>query len=222
MSQNVQPNLFGEPEAPPATASGLFAEVVFNRPLDHGYTYAVPERLRDSVAVGKRLLAPFGKGDRPILRFCVGLGDTGPQRAVKEIWQVIDEEVLLTPDLLRLTRWMADYYLCGWGQVLNAVVPAGARDQAGTREIAFLEAVPDERVAAAPAEADREADRRVADPATAPAGAGRQGARPQGQLRHPARSRRWSTRGCRAPAAAAARHLHRACPKPSTNRPTSD
>ena len=28
---------------------------------------------------------------------------------------------------------MADYYLCGWGQVLNAVVPAGARDKAGTR-----------------------------------------------------------------------------------------
>jgi primosomal protein N' (replication factor Y) len=36
---------------------------------------------------------------------------------------------------------MADYYLCGWGQVLNAVVPAGARDQAGTREIIYLEAV---------------------------------------------------------------------------------
>ena len=56
---------------------------------------------------------------------------------------VLDDEALLTPDLLRLTRWMADYYLCGWGQVLNAVVPAGAKEQAGTRAAAFLEAVPE-------------------------------------------------------------------------------
>ena len=27
---------------------------------------------------------------------------------------------------MKLTRWMADYYLCGWGQVLHAVVPGRA------------------------------------------------------------------------------------------------
>jgi primosomal protein N' (replication factor Y) len=56
---------------------------------------------------------------------------------------VLDDEALLTPDLLRLTRWMADYYLCGWGQVLNAVVPAGAKDRAGTRTLTFIEALPE-------------------------------------------------------------------------------
>jgi len=40
---------------------------------------------------------------------------------------------------MKLTRWMADYYLCGWGQVLHAVVPAGVRDRAGTRIAAFVE-----------------------------------------------------------------------------------
>src|SRR5262249_10868791 len=67
---------------------------------------------------------------------------TSPERPVKELRRVLDDEALLTPDLLRLTRWMADYYLCGWGQVLNAVVPAGAKEQAGTRATAFLEAIP--------------------------------------------------------------------------------
>ena len=38
--------------------------------------------------------------------------------------------------LLKLTRWMADYYLCGWGQVLNIVLPAGAKKQAGTVSVA--------------------------------------------------------------------------------------
>src|SRR6185503_3072236 len=40
-------------------------------------------------------------------------------------------------------RWMADYYLCPWGQVLEAVVPAGVRRDVGSREVALLSAVPD-------------------------------------------------------------------------------
>src|SRR5437868_4748239 len=104
----TQRNLFGEPETPAAPpVAGLFAEVVFNRPLDHAYTYAVPDALRGRIAVGKRVLAPFGKGDRGTVGFCVGLQATGPEREVKEVVRVLDEDVLLTPGLLRLTRWMA-------------------------------------------------------------------------------------------------------------------
>jgi len=103
----------------------------------------VPDGLRDRVAVGKRVLAPFGKGDKPTVGFCVRVAKTGPDREVKSLLRVLDDEALLTPDLLRLTRWMADYYLCGWGQVLNGVLPAGAKQQSGTRAVAFLEAVPE-------------------------------------------------------------------------------
>jgi primosomal protein N' (replication factor Y) len=122
---------------------GLFADIVFDRPLDHAYSYAVPEELHDQLAVGKRIVAPFGRGDRATTGFCVGLSHEKPARTVKEISRVLDEEALLTPHLLRLTRWMADYYLVSWGQVLNAVVPAGAKQQAGTRSAIFLEAVPE-------------------------------------------------------------------------------
>jgi primosomal protein N' (replication factor Y) len=137
MPEATQRDLFGEP----AVSSGLFAEVVFDRPLDQAYSYAVPAALVDAVAVGKRVQAPFGKADKSMVGYCVGLGRTPPGRPVKELRGVLDDEALLTPDLLRLTRWIADYYLCGWGQVLNAVVPAGAKQRAGTRALAFLEAV---------------------------------------------------------------------------------
>jgi primosomal protein N' (replication factor Y) len=133
--------LFGQAEAPPA--SGLFAEVVFDRPLDHAYTYAVPELLRDLISVGKRVQAPFGRGDKNSVGYCVNLTANVPQREVKSLVRVLDEEALLGDDLLHLTRWMADYYLCGWGQVLNAVVPSGARSKAGTRAATFLAAVPE-------------------------------------------------------------------------------
>ena len=40
--------------------------------------------------------------------------------------------------MLRLTQWIADYYLCDWAAVLEAVVPAGVRGQAGTRLATLL------------------------------------------------------------------------------------
>ncbi len=144
MTQLTQREFFEEAApAAPRTATGLFADVVFDRPLDHAYSYAVPQSLRDQLAVGKRVLCPFGKGDRATAGFCVGLSKAAPQREVKELLRVLDDEALLTPDLLRLTRWMADYYLCGWGQVLNAVLPAGAKQQAGSKSLTFLEVVPE-------------------------------------------------------------------------------
>jgi primosomal protein N' (replication factor Y) (superfamily II helicase) len=137
----MQPSLFNDVEQPGQAVSTQFVEIVFDRPLDHAYTYAVPFELQDQIAVGKRVLAPFGKGDRGTVGFCVGVTETKPERKVKAIAQVLDDEALLTEHLLKLTRWMADYYLCGWGQVLNAVVPAGVRKQAGTRVVPLLELV---------------------------------------------------------------------------------
>jgi primosomal protein N' (replication factor Y) len=146
MTPATQHDLFGPIETPPTAHAGLFADVVFDRPLDHPYSYAVPDGLRSQIAVGKRVQVPFGRGDKATVGYCVGLGDKPPDRAVKEVLRVLDDEALLTDNLLRLTRWMADYYLCGWGQVLNAVVPAGAREKAGTKATAYLEAVPEAEV----------------------------------------------------------------------------
>ena len=132
---------------PAATGSGLpgtlYAEIVFDRPLDQAYSYRVPDDQRERIAIGKRVEAPFGRGDSGTVGYCVRLTEEKPTRTVKSIARILDDEVLLTDPILRLTRWMADYYLCGWGQVLQAVLPAGVRDKAGTREVVFVEAVPE-------------------------------------------------------------------------------
>src|SRR5262245_61251681 len=142
----MQRDLFTSGATPAPPVSGLFAEVVFDRPLDTAYTYGVPEELREAVTIGKRVQTPFGRGDKQTVGFCVGVTETPPGRAVKLITRVLDDEPLLDDNLLRLTRWMADYYLCGWGQVLNAVVPAGAKDRAGIKKIVFVEATPEEEL----------------------------------------------------------------------------
>ncbi|WP_238537821.1 replication restart helicase PriA [Zavarzinella formosa] len=123
--------------------AGVYADIVFDRPLDHPYSYSVPEELQSEIAVGKRVEVPFGRGDTGTTGYCVRVHEIPPLRAVKAIRKILDEQSLLTDSLLRLTRWMADYYLCGWGQVLQAVLPAGVRDQSGTREAAFIQAVPE-------------------------------------------------------------------------------
>jgi primosomal protein N' (replication factor Y) len=140
----MQADLFIDPspEAPPQT--GLFADVVFDRPVDQAFTYLVPEELRPSVAIGKRVRAPFGRGaGKAVVGYCVGLSESAPGRKVKPLLAVLDEEALLLPSLLRLTRWMADYYHCAWGQVLNAIIPAGARHGAGSVRRLFVELDPD-------------------------------------------------------------------------------
>ena len=76
--------------------------------------------------------------------YCVAVGyKSAGGRKLKAVAQVLDRQPLVSPPILRLTQWMADYYLCPWGQVLEAVVPAGVRQQAGTRDVTLLSAAED-------------------------------------------------------------------------------
>ena len=118
----------------------LQADVVFNRPLDSPYSYLVPDNLRDLVRPGCRVKVPFGRGNTPTLGYCVGLHDSIPShRKLKSLLEVCDRQPLLDAEMLALTRWIAERYLCSWGQVLECVIPAGVKRQAGTREIVCFE-----------------------------------------------------------------------------------
>ena len=91
----------GEPED---RSGGIGAGFVGDRPLDHPFTYGVGEDLHATIAVGKRVLVPFGRGDRATVGYCVRLSDTPPDRpGIKDVLSVLDEDALLTDNLLRLT-----------------------------------------------------------------------------------------------------------------------
>ncbi|MBY0514357.1 MAG: primosomal protein N', partial [Gemmataceae bacterium] len=95
----------------------------------------------------KRVEAPLGSRTTP--GFCVRVTDRPPAfdpGKVKPITRVLDGDALVDDHVMTLTRWMADYYLCGWGQVLHAVVPAGVRENAGTRQAVFVEPVAKDRL----------------------------------------------------------------------------
>ena len=123
----------------------LVATVILEQGPDAAYDYLVPDRFCDPdrtdrlLQPGRRVRVPFGRSNRKVVAYCVQLEirSVDPGR-LKEVAEVIDATSLLSPAMLRLTRWMADYYLCPWGQVLEAVVPAGVRKRAGTREVQML------------------------------------------------------------------------------------
>jgi primosomal protein N' (replication factor Y) len=101
------------------------AEVVVELPLETSLDYRIPAALQPRCAVGQRVLVPVGT--RQHLGYVVGLKHTSAVPSLRELLEVLDETPLLTPELLQLTRWVAEYYMCPWGQVLKAAVPEGFR-----------------------------------------------------------------------------------------------
>jgi primosomal protein N' (replication factor Y) len=120
-------------------AEQLVAGIVLATGPAQEFDYLVPDALRDLVAPGRRVLVPLGKGNRRVQGYCVRVESrpAGP-RPLKPLSEVVDRRSLLSPAMLRLTRWIADHYLCPWGQVLETVLPAGVRGQAGTRMATLL------------------------------------------------------------------------------------
>jgi primosomal protein N' (replication factor Y) len=93
-------------------------------PLDKTFTYRVPPAGADHALPGCRAIVPFAN------RSLTGIIVEDPTALttvehIKDVLDLPDAEPLLTADLLALTRWIADYYCCSWGEALKAALPAG-------------------------------------------------------------------------------------------------
>jgi primosomal protein N' (replication factor Y) len=107
-----------------------FAQVVVEIPLETPLDYHIPPVLQPCCRVGQRVLVPVG--NRQLLGYIVRLSNTSEVAKPRDIAQILDDVPLLTQDLLQLTQWVADYYMCPWGLVLKAAVPEGFRVRSTT------------------------------------------------------------------------------------------
>jgi primosomal protein N' (replication factor Y) len=99
-----------------------FCDVAVPVPLDMAFTYRVPA---DAVpVVGGRVLVPFRQ--QRMTGIVVDLHDRQPSVTTKNILSVLDPRPVLDQALLRLGRWIADYYLAPLGEVFRTMLPLSA------------------------------------------------------------------------------------------------
>ncbi|SMO47006.1 primosomal protein N' [Melghirimyces algeriensis] len=89
---------------------------------DKAFDYLVPKELSPEIEIGCRVKVPFGP--RKIMGYVVGFPEKPATRRLKPILDVMDIAPPLTPELVKLARWMSQAYLCPLITVLHAMVPA--------------------------------------------------------------------------------------------------
>lgn len=117
---------------------GLYAAIAVEAPVTKVYHYSIPEKLAGRVKPGSRVIAPFGP--RRIRGFCVELSEECPidPKRCRDIIDAGPEGEIVFPELLRLTKWAADYYHTGWGMMLAAAVPSAVRKGAKMETVLHL------------------------------------------------------------------------------------
>ncbi len=103
----------------------VFAEVILPLPMPQLYTYSVPLHLREFVKRGVRVEVPFQK-TKLYAGIVSQISLSAPQDySIRPILSVLDEKAIVTDEQIRLWQWLADYYLCTLGEVMQAALPAG-------------------------------------------------------------------------------------------------
>lgn len=111
----------------------LFAAILLPVPIPKLFTYRVPRILRDKILVGQRAIVQFG--DRKILTGLIFTINNQPptEHEAKYILEILDDYPVVTPVQLKLFQWIADYYLCTMGEVMNAALPSGLKISSESR-----------------------------------------------------------------------------------------
>ena len=107
----------------------MYFDLVFDIPANMRFSYLADEK--GEAAVGKRAMVPFGRRGTDSLGYIVSTRENPPdgvdKAEIKSIRRVVDREPLFDTRDIETARWMSDYYLCGIGQALAAMIPSGRR-----------------------------------------------------------------------------------------------
>ena len=105
----------------------MFAEVIIPLSLPKNYTWSVPFEMQASIKPGIRVEVILGKHKKyaGIVKRIFSLAPIG--FSPKPLLNILDEEPLVNPEQLALWDWIAKYYLCSEGEVMQAAVPANLK-----------------------------------------------------------------------------------------------
>jgi primosomal protein N' (replication factor Y) len=118
----------------------MIARVSLEIALRKEFDYLIPPGMAGQIEVGSRVQVPFGP--RKILGCVTALAEESAHANLKPILKVIGAQTLVTPKVLKLARWIADYYCCAPEIALKSVLPEAVRkEKSGWRERLFVRAL---------------------------------------------------------------------------------
>ena len=105
----------------------LYANVLLPLPVPGTYTYSIPEEMYEEIQPGKRVVVQFGR--RKVYTALVRLvhNKKPTQYTAKSILSVLDEFPVVNEIQFGLWEWIAEYYICFPGEVMNAALPSGLK-----------------------------------------------------------------------------------------------
>ena len=119
----------------------MIARVSLEIALRREFDYAIPPELAGKVDVGSRVQVPFGP--RKILGVVTAVAEASGQTGLKPIIKILGAQTLVTPKVLKLARWIGEYYCCAPETALKSVLPEAVRSEdASWRERLFVRPLP--------------------------------------------------------------------------------
>src|ERR1700744_344025 len=112
------------PESPPSVLipspqMPAFCDVVVPVPLDAHFTYRIDAS--HPPPLGGRVIVPFR--NEKMIGVVTRLHNEPPPVEAKTIERILDDEAIVSPQLLELARWISQYYLAPLGEVLRTMLP---------------------------------------------------------------------------------------------------
>ena len=105
----------------------MIAQVVIKIPLNDLFNYTIPAELVNQAKVGYRVIIPFATKFRVGIIVAIKPDDylTDIDYTLKPIKAVADSIAVVDVNTLTFTNWIANYYLCSWGELLFQTIPSG-------------------------------------------------------------------------------------------------
>jgi len=106
----------------------LFADIIIeisHEQLDRPFRYIVPQELKDTIKVGDCVTVPFGRGNKILTGYCIGLGDHAeyPMDKLKYIISVRTDQVSTDGEMIALAWWIKVHFGGTMIQALKTVIP---------------------------------------------------------------------------------------------------
>ena len=109
-----------------------FAQIILPLNLKGTFTYKVSEEFLPKLALGMRVLVPFG-GKKIYTGIVAEIHENEPETFLpKEIHSILDADAIVPEAQLQFWKWLSEYYLCNIGEIYRFAFPSSLKLESET------------------------------------------------------------------------------------------